>query len=638
MKIKILSVLVVFLITSLMFSQENLYSAFSIPLNLKENANAVIRMHDVKVDMKSFNEMHITEKKIITVLNSKGETHIDAYIHYDDNIKIKGLEVLVFNKQGTQIKKIKMHDFKDASAISGGTLYSDSRVKFLDYTPVSYPYTIELISKIVNNNTAFIKSFQPLNGYYLSVENSSYTIAYPKNVTIITKEKNFGDLELIKSETLGLYHYEVNHIKAVKKENYSPLFDDMVPKVMIASTEFALEGVSAHIENWDDFGKWMYHDLIKDTHDLPAKTVNTIQELVKDETNAIDKAKKVYQYVQDKTRYISVQVGIGGWKPFRASKVDKLGYGDCKALTNYTMSLLKAVNVESNYTVVFAGKSQRNMEKDFAAMQGNHVILNIPVENDEDIWLECTNQKLPFGFIGDFTDDRDVLVITPQGGKIKHTKKYLLNENEQIIKGKYSLSNQGTINVNVNIVSKGIQYDDKYWLETKTKRDLDKQYKKRWKYINGMSISNMKIENDKQNIKFNENVSFLAPNYSKIIGDRMLLTINALNRNSHIPNRYRDRKFPLLIKRGFKDIDEIEISLPKDYKLEGLPAKSNIESKFGNYSFEINVKDKNTLVYKREFVIKDGAFPKEDYNAFRDFYKKVSKLDNTKVVLIKNNI
>ena len=68
-------------------------------------------------------------------------------------------------------------------------------------------------------------------------------------------------------------------------------------------------------------------------------------------------------------------------------------------------------------------------------------------------------------------------------------------------------------------------------------------------------------------IEFVEEVSFQAPKYSKKVGDRMLLTVNAFNRNEHIPDRYRNRKFPLKVKRGFKDIDEVEIKLPADYSL-----------------------------------------------------------------------
>ncbi|WP_298288681.1 hypothetical protein [uncultured Lutibacter sp.] len=114
--------------------------------------------------------------------------------------------------------------------------------------------------------------------------------------------------------------------------------------------------------------------------------------------------------MQDKTRYISVQVGIGGLRPMLASDVDKLGYGDCKALTNYTKSLLDIVGVESYFTELYGGFDKIDMDFKTPSIQGNHVILNIPNEVN-DIWLECTNQKVPFGYIANFTDDRDDIVV-----------------------------------------------------------------------------------------------------------------------------------------------------------------------------------------------------------------------------------
>ncbi|MEN3324643.1 DUF3857 domain-containing transglutaminase family protein [Mariniflexile soesokkakense] len=616
-------------------SQENLYVSFSIPANLKENANAIIRSNQLDITINAVDDMTVYEKRIITVLNKEGNSNIDAFVHYDNNVKIKTLEVLVFNQFGAVIKKVKKNDFKDVSAVDGGTLYSDSRVKYLEYTPISYPYTIEFVCEINTKNTAFIESFTPVNDYFVSVENSSYTISFPNDVTIRTKEKNLEGLDLSKESLQNKISYRVKNVEAIKPEQYSPALIDILPTVVFASNRFVYEGVSATADNWMSFGKWVYQDLLNDTSDLPESTINMIQNLVKDEENEIEKAKKVYQYVQDKTRYISVQVGIGGWKPFKASEVDKLSYGDCKALTNYTMSLLKAVGIESNFTLLFAGNSQRSMDENFASMRANHAILSIP-NKGQTIWLECTSQKAPFGFIGDFTDDRDVLVVTPEGGSIQHTKKYTTEENLQIIKGSYSVSDNGDIDVKATVNSKGIQYDDKYLYESETERDLDVYYKKRWKYINGINISKMQLNNDKSAIEFIENISFVAPNYSKIVGDRMLLPVNALNRNTDIPDRYRDRKLPLKIKRGFKDVDEVEIKLPTGFAIESSPDNVVIENKFGSYKAEIIVKNDSTIFYKRELVINDGEYPKEDYETYREFYKEVNKYDNSKIALIKN--
>lgn len=638
MTTKFIASFILLFATLTVFSQDQLYSSLTIPDDLKRNANAIVRHSELEVVLESSNEMVVREKRIITVLNKQGDKTVDAYVHYDKNLKIKELQALVFNSFGSQIKKIKKNDFRDVSAVDGGTLYSDSRVKYLDYTPINYPYTIEFTYETESSNTAFIPSFFPVDDFFVSVESSSYTITYPENITIRKKENNLGGLDVEKEDSTGRVYYKVNHVKAFKPEAYSPSFREMIPKVMFASKQFTYEGVYAEAENWKSMGKWFNDKLLNGRSEIPESTKRHVLNLVEGVNDPIEKAKIIYQYVQDNTRYISVQVGIGGMQPITASEVDLVKYGDCKGLTNYTKSLLNIVGVKSNYTRLYASASnQLSVDKDFVSFGGqtNHVILNIPQENDEDIWLECTSQKLPFGFIGDFTDDRDVLVITPEGGKIQHTKKYTTEENTQYIKGNYTISNDGVIDVNVTVKSKGIQYDDKYWLESETKRDLGAHYKKRWRYVNNININSMDIVNDKDNIEFKEVLNFQATNYPKIVANRMLLTVNALNRNTHVPDRYRNRNLPLKIKRGFTDVDEVEISLPQGYKVESLPAKKTIENKFGSYKTEVLQKSENTLLYKRKFIINDGEFSKEDYKDFRNFYKEVSRQDNAKVALVK---
>ena len=57
--------------------------------------------------MASSSEMSIAKKCIITVLNKEGNDNVNAYVHYDDNIKIKSLQALAFDALGKEIKKDK---------------------------------------------------------------------------------------------------------------------------------------------------------------------------------------------------------------------------------------------------------------------------------------------------------------------------------------------------------------------------------------------------------------------------------------------------------------------------------------------------------------------------------------------------
>ena len=74
--------------------------------------------------------------------------------------------------------------------------------------------------------------------------------------------------------------------------------------------------------NWLEFGKWYYDTLIKDGLELPESTKQKMIELTSVTQDSVEKARIVYSYVQEKVRYISVQVGIGGFKPMLANEVD----------------------------------------------------------------------------------------------------------------------------------------------------------------------------------------------------------------------------------------------------------------------------------------------------------------------------
>jgi hypothetical protein len=397
---------------------------------------------------------------------------------------------------------------------------------------------------------------------------------------------------------------------------------------------FNLEGVDGVATNWKDFGTWMYTYLLKGTEEIPLETQNKIKALVGDEKDPIKKAKIVYKYVQDKTRYISIQLGIGGWKPMLAKDVDRLGYGDCKALTNYTKALLEVVNVPSYYTVIYGDTQKKNLNQDFVSMQGNHVILGLPVDNKM-YWLECTSQKAPFGFQGDFTDNRLALAVKPEGGEIIKTKEYIAQENTQISKGNYAIDGDGNISGNILIKSKGMQYDNKYIYEGSSNDDLIKFYKKYFWNIGNLKIKKINMLNNKEDVEFSEDIAIEASEYAKLANGRLIFALNAYNLSSHIPQRYRNRANPFEISRGIYDYDEITIDLPKGFIIEAKPENVTIKTDFGEYKTELAVINESQIVYKRTFQSNSGSYDKKDYENFRKFKEQIAKNDNAKIALVK---
>jgi len=618
-----------------LFSQDFDLNISTIPDSLKQNANAVILYDDINIELVSYKKMIVKVKKAITVLSELGDANKYVVIGYDKNRKIKSKKTIIYNASGDEIKKVKNKEYRDVSKIDGGTLYSDNRMLYYEYIPTAYPYTIYYEYEIETSNTAFIPVWYPLESYSTSVVSSTFNLKYSDNLNIQIKENNFHEFKITKNKAANNIYYSLSNIKPIKKEPLSPSLKKILPYVQFVSNQFSLEGISGVATNWKELGKWEYDNLYKDVGQLSNSAKEKAKQLVAGIDNPLERAKIIYQYVQDKTRYISVQVGIGGLKPMLANDVDKLGYGDCKALTNYTKSLLDVVGVESYFTELYGGYEKIDMDFNSPNIQGNHVILNIPTET-EDIWLECTNQKVPFGYIANFTDDRDVIVIRPEGGVIKHTKIYKTQTNLQFTKGKYSIDDQGNIKASLSIESSGTQYNDNLQrYEGQSKKELDVLFKNYLSNINNIKFSKIEIHNNKKESKYEEQLEFTASDYTSFSGNQTIVTINAFNKNSYIPKRVRNRKLPFQISRGYVDIDNVKINFSSSYSMKYLPEKVEIISKFGKYSMEVLKLDDYNYLYKRKLLIEEGKYPKEDYNNYRNFKKQIVKYDKTKIILLK---
>ena len=402
----------------------------------------------------------------------------------------------------------------------------------------------------------------------------------------------------------------------------------------LAVERFHFNGVDGQAKNWLEFGDWIQNSLLQGRSEVSQKTKQQILDLVKGVEDSIERAKKVYQYVQDNTRYISVQVGIGGIQPIPAIEVDQLKYGDCKGLTNYTQSLLDIAGVTSYYTVVEAGKDIIDFDEDFASLeQGNHIILCIPNDGNM-VWLDCTSQIQPFGFIGDFTDNRNVLIVKPNDSKILKTTLYPDNLNYQKTKAIININNDASIDSEIIIKTNGIQYDNRFFIERESKKNIVKYYKNYWRNVNNLEVLKYSFKNDRDEVEFTEFINIFARNYGSVTGDRLIFSPNAFNKNTFIPSRYRDRKLQLEIQRGYLDEDDFQITIPDGYEIEALPKDVSIKNKFGEYEMKIeNINNK--IIYKRKLLINKGDYPKEEYESYRNFRKKVSKSDNLKIVLKK---
>ncbi|WP_412468632.1 DUF3857 domain-containing protein [Pedobacter sp. KLB.chiD] len=614
------------------FAQDN-YDVDLIPSNLRNRANACIRNEETIVDMRSPDNVLLNVKKAITVFNQNGEDEARLVIFYDKNISIKGIKGEIYNSVGKLTRKFSQNDFSDMSAADGFSLFVDSRVKHYLPSINEYPYTLVYDYEIRSKQNLIIPEWIPKPSNDVSVEKSTYTFICKPTDEVRIKTQNYnGNPEIITDEKQKKSIWKVNNVLAVKPEPYSPARETYVTRVQIAPQTFYYYNHRGSYSNWKELGKWIYDNLLVERKTLPPSTVEMIKDLVKNEKTDKDKARKIYQYLQDKTRYISVQIGIGGLQPVAANEVDRLGYGDCKALVNYMQSLLQAVNITSYYCVVSAGSEKKSMDPGYASMaQGNHIILCMPLKGDT-TWLECTSQKIPFGFLSDFTDDRLVLACTADGGKLLHTPKLTTAENQQIRKAELTLQRDGSIAGRINTVYTGSQYENQEPLIGKPIAEQHKSLKETYN-IDHINFETVLFTQKKDiNPELMEDITVDIRNYAPVNGNKMFLQLNAFNLKRTIPE-IKNRTLPVYINRGYTDVDTIIYTLP-DNVISELIVEQNktFKSTFGEYSCKASVAG-NKLTYYRKFVLNDGTFPAAQYAEFSKFINDVNAADYLKLAL-----
>jgi transglutaminase-like putative cysteine protease len=609
------------------------YVVSTIADDMKQNMNAVYWQDKIEFEILAKNRAFFRVSNAITILNANAKGLAHVVVQYDRLSKVTNLKGTIYNAEGEVIKKFKPSDIYDRSDYDGFTVFSDTRYKLLDMTHRTYPYTVEYEYEVDYRKLFWMPDFTLTNTEKASCMYVEYTMIYPKE---LKPRAYFNKIDIQPeirqvADNVESSSWKFKNIKPLEAEPYGR-HDDLIPGIEFAPGTFEFDGYAGSMETWNSFGTWV-KSLNTGRDNLPEATKENVRTLANKFSDPREKVKALYQYMQSKTRYVSIQLGIGGYQPFDASVVDINGYGDCKALSNYMVTLLQTVGIKAHYVLVQAGKRPR-MNSNFPSSQFNHAIVCVPMKTDT-VWLECTSQTNPFGYMGSFTGNRKALAIVDNGAVVVRTPVYSENENLQIRNADVIVDAKGNATAKVKTIYKGIQYenDGLHWV-----LDNDGEGQKKWVQENTdiptFDLKSFSITHDKNSIpSANVNLDIILNNFATVSGKRLFLTPNLMNRYSSIPPKLEKRKTPVVLSTAFTDYDTIRYKLPEEIYPEFLPEPVKIESRFGKYEASYSV-DQGEIIYSRKFVMKSGEFPAESYSELTSFLQSVSRADKTKVVFL----
>ncbi len=596
-----------------------------------QTVDAIVEQSVTEVDCRDMRNTRISEQRVYRLLHERASDMAQFAIGCSKWQKLTDFNGQVTDATGKVIRKFKKGDLKRSDLSSG--FADDIYTLMLDYTPPSYPITIEFnwVTEANNGNFGF-PTFAPVEAYNTQVDHASYVLTVPSQMACRYLCRNTADQVIQSTLSDGRIRYEahMDNLPAIDSEPYSPSARETLPHILWAPGKFELHGVSGDMTTWQGFGAWI-HSLLKGQQELSPEFKAQLHAMTDTCSTDRSKVEVIYNYLAQTTRYVSIQLGIGGWQPFPASEVCRTGFGDCKGLSNYLCAMMHEVGIPANYVII--RNDQRPLVTEFPSNQFNHAIAQVPLPGDT-LWLECTASAfVPLGYVHEGIAGNDALLIDDNGGHLVKLPSYTPEQNVSYNKAHVTLQNDGSAKVDVDMRYECRQYEDMLPLMSRTEQQ------RRDAMLSGINLSAVTLGD----LTFTEHKqSYTTPHIdvsmqletrklANITGSRMFVPVGIFHKIT-VPRALQQRVQPVSIGYGYVDIDTLVVNIPEGYEVETLPQSSSEVTPLGELSQTFEATD-NTVTVVTRHLMRNGRYPATDYATLRNLKTAVKQAYDQRIVL-----
>lgn len=563
--------------------------------------------YSIRIPFDSFNE----------ISNIKGSTYISKT---DKKIDLSSYSIATFDAKNENIYK------------------SDNKFKYFVMPKVEDNSVIEFSYKNKIKEPRFLSSFifqSPIKTEAAKLQircNPSTEIGYQlfgnyQDKIVFTKTRE-GNLDI--------YTWEAKDIPEFEREEDMPTSLYFMPHIIyyiksyeIAGKKEELLGTPAQLYKW-------YYSLTKDINKTDQTALkNKTLELIKDKNTDFEKAKVIYQWVQQNVHYVAFEDGMGGFVPREASDVFQKLYGDCKDMANLLNQMLRYAQLDSNLTWIGTRHRPYKYEEVPTPMVDNHMITNLVIEG-KSYFLDATDKFCPFLFPSSFIQGKEALIGKSENEfKLEKVSEVASDKNKTTIQMKLNLEN----NVIVGDVTATVSgFEKSFLLNNVSIHNLKEN--EIWKNI--ITENNQKIlldiqelqKNDYQDLPSKASFKLKLENGIKDVNGKLLLKPMLLFPLKEGLIDTEKRKFS--IENNFAYVYEIqyEYQLPLEYKVEFMPENAKAENDLGSFDIQYKVQ-KNTITVTQKIESKKLLLENKDFTLWNSFIKTLTKQYNQSIILSK---
>lgn len=605
--------------------------------SLKKNASMVVRQDDLEIEIISPRKAKMHHRYVYTILNALGDTYATVHTFYDPFHDLVSASGILYDSEGRPLKKIRKSDMQDVNLAGNGILMSDTRVKFYSFGWRTYPYTISYEEEVNLNGLFQLPEWLPQPSQNVAMENCSLTIKAPANYPLRYKTYDYpGETPIITTEKdQKTYSWQYKFHAAHHPELYEPAWRRQETRVRLVPASFELQGFKGSLYSWDDIGKFVM-TLYRGRDKLPDECKQKVHQLTDGLTDDRQKIVVLYKFLQQNTHYVGIELGIGGWQPYDAEYVYTKRYGDCKALSNYMVAMLKEAGIRAANVLISGGIEPPFMDTSFACPRFNHAIV-VAFTGKDSVWLESTSQLLAPGYLGAFTADRDGLLLDPAGNShIVHTPVYgaVQNQVRHLVNG--HIDTQGSLTADLAYEYSGLEQD---WLQSMMDRLTPKEQvaeRQQQLGIHNARITSLTHSADTSMSipAIRENIQLSVESFATVSGNRLMLYPGYFFKGMTPVREEAGREHSFELAQSFEEQDSVVLQVPPGYLPESAPFSASFSCPCGSYRIHSTFSD-GVFVISCHFRQNKGLYPASLWPRMARFFNLVHREGDRQLVFIK---
>lgn len=453
---------------------------------------------------------------------------------------------------------------------------------------------------------------------------SRVKVTVPKDIPLQYMTRNFPDPKgsepmVEESADTKSLTWQLENVAPLTPEPMMPPDSDLVPR-MEASIFKDFDEVFALLRE-------LQEARLRLTPEIQAK----VDEITAGTATVDEKIAKIYYWVQDNTRYISIKGSLGaGFSGHTAQETFENRYGDCTDKAILFSTMLKAVGVDSYPVIVYTNDAGTGITE-IPTLSGNHCITEVCLPGS-DFYLDSTAQNYRYPYFR--ADDHDVFAINAIRGDIKKIpvpppSDNLRHSTLDIVlaaNGDTTVNTRNEYNGNIEAGVRG------FWRRV---RDDDRKLRMT-EYVNSISpgavLKDFTLENLEEVSKpLAMTMDYDLPGHAIRAKDLLYLRMPTLERD-YPEVALEQRKYPIQYMTSEERILEMDLKLPQGFRAKWLPPALDISNPYVECHAVYEEKDGHVF-FKETFRRLQRVVPVADYPAYRDALRAIATFSKQEVFL-----